>query len=234
MKKQKEEIIQKPVERYFPTTEDGLSASQVEERILDNLTNNIPKGSSKSILHILYKNIFTFFNMMYIIIFILLLSAGADIANFMFVVIVVANTAIGIIQEIRSKKTIDSLSLLSAPHVKVIRNGQKHEIKVEELVLDDIMYLSSGDEITTGAIFMSGDIEVNESQLTGESDPIRKNVGDMLYSGSFVVSGHAYAQVEHVGKDNAMEKLASQAKQYSKPKSEILKSLNYFLRFLIV
>ena len=126
------------------------------------------------------------------------------------------------------------MSLLSAPHVKVIRNGQKHEIKVEELVLDDIMYLSSGDEITTDAIFMSGDIEVNESQLTGESDPIRKNVGDMLYSGSFVVSGHAYAQVEHVGKDNAMEKLASQAKQYSKPKSEILKSLNYFLRFVSI
>jgi cation-transporting ATPase E len=215
MKKQKEEIIQKPVERYFPTTEDGLSASQVEERILDNLTNNIPKGSSKSILHILYKNIFTFFNMMYIIIFILLLSAGADVANFMFVLIVGANTLIGVIQEVRSKQTIDKLSLLSAPHVTVVRDGEKREIKVEEIVLDDIMYLASGDEITTDAIFVSGDIEVNESQLTGESVPIRKQPGDMLYSGSFVVSGHAYAKVEHVGRDNETEKLASQAKQYS-------------------
>ena len=234
MKKQKEEIIEKPVERYFPSTDEGLSTEQVEERILNNLTNNIPKGSSKSILHILYKNIFTFFNMMYIIIFILLLSAGADVANFMFVLIVGANTLIGVIQEIRSKQTIDKLSLLSAPHVKVVRDGEKREIKVEEIVLDDIMYLSSGDEITTDAIFVSGDIEVNESQLTGESDPIRKQPGDMLYSGSFVVSGHAYAKVEHVGRDNEMEKLANQAKQYSKPKSEILKSLNYFLRFVSI
>ena len=232
MKKRKEEINLQPIERYSPTTEDGLSTEQVEERILNNLTNNIPKGSSKSILQILYKNIFTFFNMMYIIIFILLLSAGADVANFMFVLIVGANTLIGVIQEIRSKQTIDKLSLLSAPHVTVVRNGEKREIKVEEIVLDDIMYLASGDEITTDAIFVSGDIEVNESQLTGESIPVRKQPGDMLYSGSFVVSGHAYAKVEHVGRDNEMEKLASQAKQYSKPKSEILKSLNYFLRFV--
>lgn len=234
MRKRKEEIVETPIERYSPTIDKGLTSEQVEERILHNLTNYIPKGSSKSILHILYKNIFTFFNMMYVIIFILLLSAGADIANFMFVLIVAANTLIGVIQEIRSKRTIDKLSLLSAPQVTVVRDGEKKVIKVEEIVLDDIMYLSAGDEITTDAIFVSGDIEVNESQLTGESVPIRKQAGDMLYSGSFVVSGHAYAKVEHVGRDNAMEQLASQAKQYSKPKSEILKSLNYFLKFVSV
>lgn len=222
------------IERYTPNIHKGLSTEQVLKRNEEFLTNKVTKGSNKSILSILTKNIFTFFNAMYIIIFILLVSAGADTANFLFVVIVAANTLIGIIQEIRSKMTIDKLSLLSAPHVYVIRNGNKQEIKVEEIVLDDIMCLSPGNEITTDAILVSGDIEVNESQLTGESVPIRKQVGDMLYSGSFVVSGNCFAQVEHIGKDNEMEKLAEQAKKYSKPKSEILKSLNYFLRFVSV
>ena len=222
------------IERYYPNVDEGLTSEQVTKRCEELLNNATPKGSNKSIWSICYKNIFTFFNAMYIIVFILLLSAGADMANFLFILIVVANTSIGIIQEIRSKMTIDKLSLLSAPHVFVIRDGQKQEIKVEEIVLDDIMILAAGNEITTDAILMSGDIEVNESQLTGESVPIRKKVGDMLYSGSFVVSGNCYAQVEHVGKDNEMQKLADQAKKYSKPKSEILKSLNYFLRFVSV
>ncbi len=231
-KKQPKEMIN--IERYSPNIYEGLTTEQVEKRCEQLLTNQSPKGSNKSILTICYKNIFTFFNAMYIIIFILLLTAGADMANFLFVLVVAANTLIGIIQEIRSKMTIDKLSLLSAPHVFVIRNCQKQEIKVEELVLDDMMVLAPGNEITTDAILISGDVEVNESQLTGESVPIRKKVGDMLYSGSFIVSGNCYAQVEHIGKDNEMQKMAEQAKKYSKPQSEILKSLNYFLRFVSV
>lgn len=231
-KKLPEEMIN--IERYYPNIYEGLTTEQVEKRCEQLLTNQTPKGSNKSILAICYKNIFTFFNAMYIIVFILLLTAGADMANFLFVLIVAANTLIGIIQEIRSKMTIDKLSLLSAPHVFVIRDSKKQEIKVEEIVLDDMMVLAPGNEITTDAILISGDVEVNESQLTGESVPIRKKVGDMLYSGSFIVSGNCYAQVEHVGKDNEMQKLADQAKKYSKPKSEILKSLNYFLRFVSI
>ncbi len=222
------------IERYNPHIDIGLTNEQVLKRQEELLTNQTKKGSNKSILSICCKNIFTFFNAMYIIIFILLVSAGADMANFLFVLIVGANTLIGIIQEIRSKMTIDKLSLLSAPHAHVIRDGKKQEIMVEEIVLDDIMVLSAGNEITTDCILLSGDIEVNESQLTGESVPIRKQVGDLLLSGSFVVSGNCYTRVEHVGKDNEMEKLAEQAKKYSKPKSEILKSLNYVLEFVSI
>ncbi len=231
-KKEKHDLIN--IERYDPDIQKGLNNEQVLKRQEELLTNQTSKGSSKSIFSIFCHNIFTFFNAIYIIIFILLLSAGADLANFLFVAIVVANTAIGIIQEIRSKMTIDKLSLLSAPHVYVIRNGEKREIKVEEIVLDDIMVLAPGNEITTDAILVSGEVEVNESQLTGESVPVLKHIGDMLYSGSFIVSGNCYAKVEHVGKDNEMEKLAEQAKKYSKPKSEILTSLSYLLRFVSI
>lgn len=230
----KEKVVEVNIERYEADIKQGLTSEQVLKRQEELLTNETSKGSSKSIFSIFCHNIFTFFNAIYIVIFILLLTAGADLANFLFVAIVIANTSIGIIQEIRSKMTIDKLSLLSAPHVYVIRNGEKQEIKVEEIVLDDVMVLAPGNEITTDAILISGEVEVNESQLTGESVPILKRVGDMLYSGSFIVSGNCYARVEHVGKDNEMEKLANQAKKYSKPKSEILKSLSYFLRFVSI
>ena len=230
--KKEEPIIN--IERYDTDINTGLTSEQVLKRQEELLTNKTTKGSNKSIFSIFCHNIFTFFNAIYIIIFILLLTAGADLANFLFVAIVLANTSIGIIQEIRSKMTIDKLSLLSAPHVYVIRNGEKQEIKVEEIVLDDMMVLAPGNEITTDAILVSGEVEVNESQLTGESIPVIKKIGDMLYSGSFIVSGNCYARVEHVGKDNEMEKLASQAKKYSKPKSEILTSLSYFLRFVSI
>ncbi len=230
--KKEEPIIN--IERYDTDINTGLTSEQVLKRQEELLTNKTTKGSNKSIFSIFCHNIFTFFNAIYIIIFVLLLTAGADLANFLFVAIVLANTSIGIIQEIRSKMTIDKLSLLSAPHVYVIRNGEKQEIKVEEIVLDDMMVLAPGNEITTDAILVSGEVEVNESQLTGESIPVIKKIGDMLYSGSFIVSGNCYARVEHVGKDNEMEKLASQAKKYSKPKSEILTSLSYFLRFVSI
>lgn len=234
MKKKKNKEIDFEIVRYNPDVSIGLNSEQVAERNEHFLTNTVNKGSNKTILNIILKNFFTFFNVMYALIFVLLLSAKVEILNYTFVLIVTVNTLIGIIQEIKSKKTIDKLSLLSAPSAYVIRNGIKQEIKVEEIVLDDIMYLNAGKEITTDAILVSGEIEVNESQLTGESVPIRKVVGDTLYSGSFVVSGNCKAKVERVGKDNQIEKLSNEAKQYSKPKSEILSSLRYLLRFVSI
>ena len=230
----KEESVVLNIERYDADINTGLTEEQILKRHEQQLVNKTSKGSNKSIFSIFCHNIFTFFNAIYIIIFILLLSAGADFANYLFVAIVAANTSIGIIQEIRSKMTIDKLSLLSAPHVYVVRNGIKQEIKVEDIVLDDMMVLAPGNEVTTDAILVSGEVEVNESQLTGESVPVLKRVGDMLYSGSFIVSGNCFAKVEHVGKDNEMERLASLAKKYSKPKSEILTSLGYFLKFVSI
>ena len=176
----KEESVVLNIERYDADINTGLTEEQILKRHEQQLVNKTSKGSNKSIFSIFCHNIFTFFNAIYIIIFILLLSAGADFANYLFVAIVAANTSIGIIQELRSKMTIDKLSLLSAPHVYVVRNGIKQEIKVEDIVLDDMMVLAPGNEVTTDAILVSGEVEVNESQLTGESVPVLKRVGDMV------------------------------------------------------
>ena len=231
--KLKRKVELKPIiERYHPNYLIGLSSEQVETRTTSGLLNITSKGSSKTFLGIIFKNFFTFFNGMYALIFLLLLSAKTSLANYSFIIIILINTFIGIIQELRSKRMIDKLSLLSTPKAMVIRNGEKMQIKIEEIVLDDIMYLSSGNQVTTDAILIHGEVEVNESQLTGESIPIRKAAGDTLYSGSFIVSGNCHSQVERVGKDNEIEKLSSQARKYNKPKSEILRSLSYLLRFV--
>ncbi len=233
MAKHNKKIIEEvEIERFYPKDDFGLTDEQVAKRVEQGLVNEVNKGSNKTILSIFVKNIFTFFNIMFIFIFFLLMSANAPLMNFSFVVLVTINTVIGIFQEIRTKITIDKLSLQSAPNATIIRNGEKKEAKLHEIVLDDIIFLSPGKAIPTDAILTSGEVEVNESQLTGESVPVRKNVGDTLYSGSFVVSGNCYAHVERIGKDNTMEKIASAAKQYNKPKSEIMKSLGYLLKFV--
>ena len=231
MKKQNEEIN---VERFNPSFEEGLTLEEVSLRKSQGLTNHTKKGSSKSILSILVDNILTFSNLMYAVIFVLLFSAGASISQYIFVIILTVNTCIGIFQEIRSKQMIDKLSLESAPVATVIRHSERIDLPFEEIVLDDIIYLTPGRAIPTDAILVSGEVEVNESQLTGESIPVRKHVGDTLYSGSFVVSGNCYGRVERVGSDNSIEKIASAAKKYSKPESEIKKSLGLLLRFVCI
>lgn len=231
MGKQKEQF---EITRYNPHYDVGLSEDQIKERHehgLNNINNDINK---KGYLKIIVKNVFTFFNMIYLFIAILLVIVGTKASEYTFLFLVIVNTLIGTIQEIRSKQTIDKLSLLSAPEVTVIRESTKVKVKVEDIVLDDIMYLTPGKEITTDAILVEGEVEVNESQLTGESVPIRKNVGATLFSGSFVVSGNCYAQVERVGKDNEIAKLAAQAKKYKQPKSGILGSLNKLLQVVAI
>ena len=232
MPKKKNFINQKEAKRFNSSIKNGLSDDQVYNRMEQGLNNVVTMGSNKTILSIIIKHAFTFFNFIYLIIFLLLLSAKVPISYYIFVVIVVFNTVIGIYQEIKSKKIIDKLSLQSAPNAVVIRNGEKKEVKINEIVLDDVIYLSPGKAIPTDSILQEGEIEVNESQLTGESIPIRKTMGDTLYSGSFVVSGNCSALVERVGKENTMEKISSAARKYNKPKSEIMRSLNYLLKFV--
>lgn len=222
------------IERFHPNYETGLTAEQIELRKTQGLVNKVSSGSNKTILSIFIKNIFTFFNIMFVFISILLISAKAPLTNFSFLLIITLNTVIGIIQEIRTKITIDKLSLEAAPNATVVRGGEKIEVKLGDVVLDDIIFLSPGKAVPTDSILEYGEVEVNESQLTGESVPVRKNIGDTLYSGSFVVSGNCYAYVERVGKDNSIEKIASAAKEYSKPKSEIMKSLGYLLKFVSI
>ncbi len=234
MGKKKSKIIERvPLERLNPTIDQGLTADEVSQRIASNYV-NVVESHSNSILSIILRNLLTFFNIMYIAIFILLVSAGVPISNYLFVLIVLSNLAIGTFLEIKSKLTIDKLKLLSESPVKVVRDGKEQEVKKEELVIDDIVILSAGKEIASDLILVDGSIEVNESQLTGESVSIHKEIGDTLYSGSIVVSGNCYAKVERVGSDNEIEKLSQQAKAYRKPKSEIFNSLNMLLRLVAI
>lgn len=218
------------VERYNPDVKKGLSNKDVEARLLAGLKNSVDQGSSKSLSSIIFSNLFTFFNFLNFSIAVWLLTAGASFANFFFLGAVTANLIIGIIQEYRAKKTIDKLSLLAAPTGHVIRDKTEYEISVSNVVIDDILYLNSGKQIAADCVIREGIIEVNESLLTGESDPILKKQGDTLYSGSFVVSGSGYAQVTAIGKDVYLQKLTEQAKKYQKPNSDLMASLKIIIR----
>src|SRR5690554_219696 len=175
--------------------------------------------------------------MLILAIVITLLVTGAKFTQTVSIVIVAINTTIGIIQEINAKKMIDKLSLLSAPTAMVIRDGFEQEIGITDVVIDEILKLSAGKQIIVDAVVRQGTVEVNESLLTGESDPVIKKAGDTLYSGSFVISGSVYAQATAIGNDIYIEKLTSQAKKYKKPKSDIFRSLKLIVRvigFLII
>ncbi len=224
-------------ERYNPTPEMGLSDVQIAERIENKLTNTVNKNYSKSYLNIFTNNVCTFFNLLGLIVFIALLAINATISNFFFVIFYIANISIGIIQEIRAKHCIDKLSLLSSKCTKVIRNGETVEITPEQIVLDDVLYLGTGNQIPTDCTVMLGEIEVNESLLTGESVPVKKNVGDLLLAGSFITSGVCTAQATKVGSENYVQTLSAKAKEYKKPQSEIMNSLKLIIKvisFIIV
>lgn len=231
----KEDDLKQEVKKLKTETDvkTGLSTLDVEKRITEGLVNRTNQGSTKTIKSIVITNLITFFNLLNFGIAAWLLSVGAY-KDIVFMVIVSANVTIGIIQEIKAKKTIDKLSLLSAPTALVLRDSEEQEIMIGDLVLDDILKLTAGKQISADAIVRSGSIEVNESLLTGESDPIVKRPGDALFSGSFVVSGHCQAQVSAVGKDVFVEKLTKQAKKYRKPKSDLLKSLKLVITVVAI
>ena len=232
MKKRKKTV--EDIARFSPSYDYGLSEEQVAQRVEQKLYNEVKDGNKKDYFTIIWKNVFTFFNLIYLIIGILLVMIDAEIGEYTFVLLLVINTSIGIIQEIKAKITIDKLNLISAPTATVIRSGKEEKIKAKEVVLDDILYLTPGKEIIVDCIIVEGEIEVNESQLTGESVPIRKGVGTTIYSGSFVVSGNCHAQVERVGNDTNIAKLTDQAKKYSQPASEMMTSMNRLLKVISV
>lgn len=225
--KNRDEVI---VERYNPDIDKGLTLPEVEARLMAGYVNKVSTGSSKTVLNILFSNIFTFFNILTFGIAAWLISAGAPIKQLDFLLVITANLVIGVIQEVKAKKTIDNLSLLSAPTAIVVRDNIEIEIAISSLVIDDIMRLNGGKQISADAVLRSGSLEVDESLLTGESDIIIKKSGDPLYSGSYVVSGNGYAQVVAIGDDIYVQKLTSQAKKYRKPKSELFSSLRLIIR----
>ena len=216
------------IKRFFPTI-DGLGEEQVTSRYKDGLFNHDVSIKTKTESQILFTNTFTFFNLINLILAFFVFAVGSY-KNALFMIVVVLNTAISTFQEIRSKRTLDKLSLLSTPKAKVIRNKKIIEVLINDIVLDDVISLSSGNQIPCDSIVMEGEVEVNEALITGESDPITKKLGDNILSGSFIVSGHCYARVENVGKDNYANKIAQEAKYFKKPNSDIMNSLNTIVK----
>lgn len=219
--------------------EKGLTADEVQQRIDSGKINGDQNVKTKSVAQILRENIVTFFNFIFIV-FAVLICFFIDssekfltiVGNFGFLILIVFNALVGIVQELRAKHTIDKLSLISAPKAVVIRDGEQKEIAVKDIVLDDITVLASGSQICADSFVVEGSIEVNESLITGEPDAILKNVGDKIMSGSFVVSGNAKAQVEHVGMDNFATKISAGAKYFKKPNSEIWRSLMFIVKVM--
>ncbi len=209
----------------------GLSEQEAQQRIAHGYCNINNIKTTKTTWQIVRGNVFTFFNMLYLIITVLLCIARSW-TNLTFLAVIIPNLVLGIVQELRAKKMIEKLSLVSAPRAIVVRDGEQKEITTGEIVLDDIIQFTTGKQIVTDSIVCDGSVEVNESMITGESDAIVKNVGDLLYSGSYVTSGSCYARVENVGKDNYIEKLATEAKQQKENRSELLKTLNWIIRII--
>ncbi len=217
---------QVPAQRYQADIANGLSQEQVQERIDGGWTNKTVTAESKTVGQIVKGNLLTYFNLIFAILAILVIAAGS-FRSLTFLPVVIANLFIGILQEIRAKKTLDQLTMLNAPKAEVVRNGQISEIPAEELVLDDIVIFRAGDQICADAIVLDGSVLVNEALLTGESDELRKELGDFLMSGSFVVSGECYARLERVGADSYISELTLEAKaQDQKKHSEMLRVLD--------
>ncbi len=224
-------LVSSDVERYYPDKNVGLTKEQIENRIACNLTNNTKVKSTKSYTAIFCKNIFTFFNMLWLIIAVALLLVGSY-SDLIFILVIVANTAIAIIQEIRAKIAVEKLSIVTAPLVKTIREGNQKEISADKLLLDDIIVLSSGNQIPADCIIIDGNVEVNESLLTGESNAIEKSLNDTLLSGSFIVSGVCYARVNKIGRDNYIYQMAKKAKEFKAPQSNLFKDLNRLIKYI--
>ena len=218
------------------TTPAGLSSAEVAERVARGEVNGEQTVRTKSVLQILRSNIVTYFNFVFVVLATVLAffveDGVAGIGNFGFLILIFFNAAIGIFQELRAKRTIDKLSLLSAPKAVVLRDGEEREIAVEEIVLDDVMLLTAGRQICADSVVIEGECEVNESLVTGEPDAIHKTAGDKLVSGSFVVSGRALCRAEHIGADNFVMKMSAGAKYFKKPSSEIWRSLMMFVKIM--
>lgn len=221
-----------PLERVQASPDMGLTAVQVQERAEKGYDNQPAEPPSKSAGEIIADNCFTYFNFIFVILAILIIFAGTY-RDLTFLPIIVANTLIGIIQELRSKRTLDKLSMMNAPVTSVIRDGREIEVPSRDVVLDDIAVFRAGSQISADAVIIDGTVSVNESLLTGESDEITKKSGDKLMSGSFVVSGSCRSRLEHVGTDSYISKLTIQAKKSRKgEQSEMIRSLNRIVKLV--
>ena len=210
----------------------GLNENEVAARENAGLVNKAEISTDKSVKEIIRSNTLTYFNLIFFIIAVLLCVVGS-FRNLTFLPVVIGNSLIVIFQEIRAKKTLEKMSILNSPHAVAIRSGRQVKISTEELVKDDVVVFSAGDQICADAVVISGNIKVNEALLTGESDEIEKVGGSSLMSGSFVVSGQCCARLVNVGEEAYIYKLTKEAKEMgSGEQSEMVKSINQIVKWM--
>ena len=210
----------------------GLTSAEVRKRIDDGLINETNNNVSKTKKEIILTHTLTYFNFLNIFLGVIVICSG-QLKNLTFLGVIIINSVIGIIQELKVKKLVDGLSVITASKVKVIRNGRQQEIPIDELVMDDVIAVESGNQIGADSIVLSGEgIEVNESMITGESHAVKKFKGDTLWSGSYLVAGSGVAQVVHVGKDNYAVELANKAKDKKRATSEMQDSIKRIIKII--
>lgn len=221
-----------PTTRYRPDHQTGLTAQQVQEHRMHGWTNQPVDPPSKTTKEIIQENVFTYFNLIFLVLAVLLCLVGS-FRDLTFLSVIVLNTLIGIIQETRAKKVLDNLTMLNAPHAMVIRDGKKSQINAEDLVVDDIVIFEAGNQVCADAEVCAGEVQVNESLLTGESDEITKRKGDQLMSGSFIVSGQCHARLDKVGADSYISRLTLEAKaMQNTEQSEMIRSLDKLVKWV--
>lgn len=221
-----------PTTRYRPDHQTGLTAQQVQEHRMHGWINQPVDPPSKTTKEIIQENVFTYFNLIFLVLAVLLCLVGS-FRDLTFLPVIVLNTLIGIIQETRAKKVLDNLTMLNAPHAMVIRDGKKSQINAEDLVVDDIVIFEAGNQVCADAEVCAGEVQVNESLLTGESDEITKRKGDQLMSGSFIVSGQCHARLDKVGADSYISRLTLEAKaMQNTEQSEMIRSLDKLVKWV--
>lgn len=221
-----------PTTRYRPDHQTGLTAQQVQEHRMHEWTNQPVDPPSKTTKEIIQENVFTYFNLIFLVLAVLLCLVGS-FRDLTFLPVIVLNTLIGIVQETRAKKVLDNLTMLNAPHAMVIRDGKKSQINAENLVVDDIVIFEAGNQVCADAEVCAGEVQVNESLLTGESDEITKRKGDQLMSGSFIVSGQCHARLDKVGADSYISRLTLEAKaMQNTEQSEMIRSLDKLVKWV--
>lgn len=209
----------------------GLTAAEVDERVRDGRANTTGKGTGRSVLQIIRANVFTRVNAILGVLAAIVIATGSFI-NAAFGLLIIANSAIGVIQELRAKKTLDNLKIVGETQPTVLRDGERLTVHQSEVVVDDLIVLRSGDEIVVDGPVVDGAFSVDESQLTGEADPVHKEDGEELRSGSFVTSGHGIYRAEHVGGDAYAAKLAAQASEFSLTDSVLMSGINSILKVI--
>ena len=215
----------------------GLTNQQVQQRVADGLVNKDASPKTKSYTAIITSNVFTFFNLVNIAVAVLILSTGISfdtVKNIFFIFVVIFNSTLSILQQFKAKKAMDKLQIVSSLKANVMRDGKKQQIDTEQVVMDDVLVLSAGNQIVADCVVLSGGADVDESMLTGESDPISKKQGDKLLSGSFIISGTVYAKVTAVGENCYSARVTKSAKRLRKNTSEILGTLMLIIKFMTI